>query len=161
MRAVFLLLMLSVSLSVSQEPLVSIGNFFTSFVYSTPLPSCITPACRDELNVNFVIPKMCCEMLPVGEFISYQNETVDFLVPQFLSSALSLPVCRQSLLQMTENTFSFLQADQKMVVNVFENMNQKIPYCNATCLDLDVTQINLYITESCPNYCPQPLQVVM
>ena len=133
-----------------------LGNFFTSWVYESP-PVCVTPACQDELNVNFVIPKLCCSMLPFGEFISYANETVDFLMPQFLAVALAVPVCRQELVALTQNTWSWLQATQQLRVNVFENVGAaKLPYCNETCLTGGTTQINLYISEACVNYCPRP-----
>lgn len=91
------------------------GNFFSSALYQAPLPSCIVAACDDELNVNMVLPPLCCSALPWGPFVSVANQTVDFLVPQFLAAALALPSCRDQLLQLTQQTFSYLQTTQQQL----------------------------------------------
>lgn len=132
------------------------GDFFTSWLFPvSATPSCITAACEDELNVNFVLPELCCTMLPFGSFITYANDTLDFLMPPFLAAALAEPQCRDELLADTQRTWSWLQADQRLRVNVFPGVAAKLPYCNDTCLPEGITQINVYIPHTCPGLCPQ------
>jgi hypothetical protein len=116
----------------------------------------VVPACDDELNVNVVLPPLCCSALPVGDFLVLTNDSsVDLLVPQFLGAALAAPACRDQLLAMTQNTFSYLQATQRLLVNVFEGTGGKLPYCNDTCTAQSVTQMNLFLTSPCAPFCPQ------
>lgn len=106
--------------------------------------------------MNFVLPELCCSMLPFGDFIHFANETLDFLMPQFLAAALSKPACSMELLNKTQRTFSWLEGQQKLRINVFPSRSSKLPYCNDTCLPLGLTQINIYIPSPCPGYCPSP-----
>jgi hypothetical protein len=101
------------------------GNFFSSALYRAPLPVCVVAACDDELNVNLVLPPLCCASLPWGPFVVVANNTVDLLVPQFLSAALADPACRADLFAKTQNTFSYLQTTtQKVSVNVYEQSGE-------------------------------------
>ncbi len=129
--------------------------------------------------MNMVLPPLCCSALPWGPFVSIVNETVDFLVPQFLAAALASPSCRDDLLARTQNSFSYLQATQQRVsVHVYEGSGEetnrkkrrqtekkknfflqkskkgKISYCPDSCLPDGVIQINLFLTSACLPYCP-------
>ncbi len=120
------------------------------------MPSCVVAACDDELNVNVVLPPLCCSALPFGPFVkSESNGTViDFLVPQFLSAALASPVCRDELLAMTQTAFGNLEATQRLVVTVYEGAGGRLPYCNNTCTATQLTQINIFLATSCAPFCP-------
>ena len=131
------------------------GDFFSAWLYPAP-PACVTASCDEELNVNFVLPELCCSMLPFGDFISFANETLDFFMPQFLSAALSEPACSFKLLSDTQRAYANLESTQKLRVNVFTSSASKLPYCNDTCQQSGMTQINLYLPSPCPGYCPSP-----
>lgn len=100
-----------VGVAQAQEPLVAIGNFFRSFRYAAGTsPSCLIPACNEEQNVNFVLPPLCCNLLPTGAFLNYDPITtqVNFSVPEFIGAALAPPTCRGTLFQDTQTSFAFL-----------------------------------------------------
>jgi hypothetical protein len=119
------------------------------------VPSCVVASCDEELNVNVVLPPLCCLSLPVGDFLVVSNDSsYEFLVPQFLGAALAAPACRSELLTMTQSSFSNLQASQRLQVNVFEGSGGKLPYCNDTCTTLSLTQMNLFLTTACAPFCP-------
>ncbi len=131
------------------------GNFFSSFLYRAPAQSCVVAACDDELNVNVVLPPLCCSALPVGDFLVLGNDSsVDFLVPQFLGAALATPACRNELLALTQGTFSYLHVSQRLMVNIFEGSG-KLPYCGGMCTSTQVIQMNLFLTSPCAPFCPQ------
>jgi hypothetical protein len=130
------------------------GNFFFSSLYNAPLPSCVVPACDEDLNVNIMLPPLCCSSLPFGPFVSIVNNSVDFLVPEFLGAALADPACRNDLFAKTQNTFSYLQvAQQRVSVSIFQGSG-KIPYCENQCLPDNTVQINLFLNSMCAPACP-------
>jgi hypothetical protein len=82
------LLLLCIVVVAGQTTLLRIGNFLSAYHWSPgQVPACLVPACDEEHNVNFVLPPLCCSLLPTGPFLSYDAPTaqLNFSVPAFLA----------------------------------------------------------------------------
>jgi hypothetical protein len=105
------LLLLCVAAVAGQTTLLRIGDFLTAYRWGPgQAPACLVPACDEEHNVNFVLPALCCSLLPTGPFLSYDSATaqLNFSVPAFLTAALAPPQCQGNVLALTQQSFAFL-----------------------------------------------------